>query len=287
MKNKKILSRVLAFSAVLVLMAALALPCFADSTGNETLDSFIASVPDAMHTPALNALVAEKGSDLLFYDTLASGYLSTTSNIVGFMINGSGTFLGLSQGSFAFSDGLNPPTVLDNVTVVFSADTYAETLSIFLLDDLEAFNIFAGVEYSLETDNNIYYATLKQVLLGDLTIPASDVAGLSVAYVLDNATTTLQNNIPSVLFGSTDVAHPTQFMAGYYANVDGEIPPTRTGMYGDLYDILRDAIFGDNVILDASQDYALTLLSTVLTYVIVLAPVIIVVCIAVWCFKRW
>lgn len=51
---------------------------------------------------------------------------------------------------------------------------------------------------------------------------------------------------------------------------------TRSGMYGQLYNILRDAIFGKDVPLDDSQDFVLTQISTWMTYIVILLPILVV-----------
>lgn len=58
-------------------------------------------------------------------------------------------------------------------------------------------------------------------------------------------------------------------------------------MYSNLFNILKDAVYGSDAELTGSQEYALTLISTILTYATILLPVILVIFIAVWCFKRF
>lgn len=72
------------------------------------------------------------------------------------------------------------------------------------------------------------------------------------------------------------------FLGGIYMTVEytTEYVPkentTRSGMFGQLYNILRDAIFGKNVSLDDSQDFVLTQISTWMTYIVILLPILVV-----------
>lgn len=57
---------------------------------------------------------------------------------------------------------------------------------------------------------------------------------------------------------------------------DGSATPIRSGFFGQLYYLLRDAIFGKDVVLDSAQDFTLTQISTWMTYIIILLPIIVI-----------
>lgn len=63
-----------------------------------------------------------------------------------------------------------------------------------------------------------------------------------------------------------------EYTTEYVSNEDA----TRSGMFGQLYNILRDAIFGKDVSLDDSQDFVLTQISTWMTYIVILLPILVV-----------
>lgn len=94
------------------------------------------------------------------------------------------------------------------------------------------------------------------------------------------------DNSPSVVVPSILWEIPNDnwadFNGGVYMTVEytTEYVPkentTRSGMFGQLYNILRDAIFGKDVLLDDSQDFVLTQISTWMTYIVILLPILVV-----------
>lgn len=78
---------------------------------------------------------------------------------------------------------------------------------------------------------------------------------------------TLQNDGWDVIGLSMTVEYMTEYVPK---------DTSRSGMFGQLYNILRDAIFGKDVILDNSQDFVLTQISTWMTYIVILLPILVV-----------
>lgn len=61
---------------------------------------------------------------------------------------------------------------------------------------------------------------------------------------------------------------------------------TKSGLYGQLYNIIADAMYGDGAVLDGTQDFALSLVVTLLVLATVLLPVLLVIGIMFRSF-RW
>jgi hypothetical protein len=72
----------------------------------------------------------------------------------------------------------------------------------------------------------------------------------------------------------------------YCLRDSGSTAPTKSGLFGQLYNILADAIYGDGAVLDGTQDFALTLVVTLLVLATVLLPVLLVFCFLLR-FLRW
>ena len=223
MKNKKLLTRLFALLASLVLVFALALPCFADDAQPEVQyqDFVIDSFED------LNAFVALNLSGV-YSATLYNGNLS----------------------DYVFYGAVD---VSNNIyftgTVSFANDGH-----LFLQTFSADFDVALISGYSFladYVDNQFEYEALPQ------QYDSFDESLRLVIY-----------NVP-VSSTPADPATPS------------------SDMYSNLFNILKDAIYGSDVELTGSQEYALTLISTILTYATILLPVILVIFIAVWCFKRF
>lgn len=76
-------------------------------------------------------------------------------------------------------------------------------------------------------------------------------------------------------------------LAPVSSNSSADPSTPSSDMYSNLFNILKDAVYGSDAELTGSQEYALTLISTILTYATILLPIIIVIFIVVWCFKRF
>lgn len=281
MNKNKISIRVLAIIVTLILTFALAIPCFADEEQNVVYDSFIAQIPAEMNTPAFEGLVYTAGADLMYYDTVCSGYLTTGENLTGLAGN-SNDFTAVVQGDFVI-DAAGEITFLQNSYLFATCSPDFMTIVIMRDLSLES-SMEAFFTYGLTIDDEgLFHAYLGDLMVNGVSIPVEDASSVSIAYGLYNHYTGLHNNVPSVLFGSYDVLHPTTYRIAYEqgslggSGDDGVVvEPTRSGMFGQLYYIFRDAIFGKDVILDSTQDFVLTQISTWLTYIVLLLPILVI-----------
>ena len=277
MKKNKISIRIFAIIATLILTFALAIPCFADEEQNEVYDSFISQIPAEMNTPALEGLMYMVGDDLMAFDTVCSGYVTAEQDLTGFAGHDS-DFQAVVQGDF----------VIDNAGEIYFCQNYylvvsssADFLTIVILEDLDLdTSIVAFFTYGISIDDmGLHYAYLGDLNVGGMSIPVEDASSVSIAYGLYNNTTGLHNNVPSVLFGSFDVLHPATYSTAYEQGTLGGGDNGDTvcsGMFGQLYNILKDAIFGSDVTLDNNQDFVLTQISTWLTYIVLLLPILVI-----------
>ena len=280
MKNKKIITRVLTLLASVVLVFALTLPCFADEEQNVVYDSFIEQIPVEMNTPALEGLIYMTGVDIMEYDTVCSGYLSNGENLLGLGDNPDVSFF--LQGDFVIGVGQSDTLFLQNHVVLISCSSVSMT--VFIYEYLPSDDPVAFFTYGINARDGLTYAYLVEFGITGMSFSVEDASSVSIAYGLYNHYTNLHNNVPSVLFGSSDVLHPATYRTAYEQGSlsGGDSGDTvRSGMFGQLYNILKDAIFGSDVTLDNNQDFVLTQISTWLTYIVLLLPIL-VVAIILW-----
>lgn len=234
MKNKKIIARILAFCASLLLIVALAIPCFADVTEPSTLAvqsyTFIdnQSIVDFVSQNADR--IAYISFTLVNGDSVATGFVQNL-NIV--QSNSTGEFQYLSGNSITY----------------IIQDYYNVSASLYVIEvDLEGLRIG-----STEIDFN-----------SGETITVNGQEGTQL--------------VPDEYFSLLGLSITVGVYEEFTPTVDPIDPdaPTRTGLYGNLYYIIRDAIFGENALLDASQEFTLTQIATVMTYAVLLLPFIVV-----------
>lgn len=215
MKNKKILSRVLAFSATLLLIVALALPCFADEPNNTTRSVYVT--------------VMEEFTD--------------RASLYNFLTN-------------HFGDLVSVRFTMDGLVMDFNSFVYIPN------DDTYRFSTIMPIYDVYNSDGflNVYSVDITSVgsVLGNWTY-GFDVYPVDVS------------DEQWSLFGITaGVIYRTELV------LEDSATPIRTGMFGQLYSILRDAIFGKDVVLDSNQDFVLTQISTWMTYIVILLPILVV-----------
>ena len=295
MKNKKILARIFALTMTVALVFALAIPCFA---AEPTVENFDDLIPHGTSVSALEEFLVFSPS-VYDYDYLTYGRLYDEQNNCMF-VHGEDIPFGDSfllqcdlviaydspDGMWAlFVQGaLVISTFADTFVTVNIIDTQSGGLVCIVNYDIvnaDAPSIEGGLDFQF---NNLTFNTAGSGRDDSVT----NASLISICLGAQNETLGFSNNLAQLLFGPTFVAvSPYSYSVGFSSASDSAGVPVRSGMYGQLYDILRDAIFGKGVTLDNTQDYALTLLATVMSYVTVLAPVILVVFIVVWCFKRF
>lgn len=219
MKNKKLLTRIFALLASLVLVVALAVPCFAAETDQPPTDYIYKRVY------SYDELIAYFNFDNQAFPCIVKERMDSDT-----YFNGDAVFT----------------TSVDSVFVYWRyGDLYGLTnYELHITDNTDTFELIVSV-YPVDEDPS---SSTYELTWSDFEL-----------YVL----------VPVSSDSSTDPSAPS------------------SDMYSNLFNILKDAVYGLDVELTGSQEYALTLISTILTYATILLPVIIVIIIVAWCFKRF
>lgn len=232
MKNKKIISRVLAVFAVLVLMVSMALPAFADEQGTQESPVYVI-----------------QKVEFTDFDTMFTWLKSNYQKIVSVSI-------------VAPSNGV----VYTATNVVYMADS-----------SYESFSIGSSVVLPDISDETFYFSLglIRYLDSEDLTL-------------LVGGWTNGEPDVNIIVSESNWSQFGLRFTVYYMEELvtDGSATPVRSGMFGQLYYILRDALFGKNVVLDNAQDFTLTQISTWMTYIVILLPIIVVAVFLVRVFAR-
>lgn len=282
MKNKKILSRVLALSATLILVVALAVPCFADTPVNVPDGALDAFYNNWGASDMIDINLREiYGYDIFDYSAISlttllpNGTYSISSAPVG-SISADFYVKKLSSGEVYTLSNSQIATWYDeggsqDITLYFGSANDNK----FVLNYYKDYNTNSYMLTSATWMGTIYHGT--------------DIPDF-VIFVGFRNSPAFMNDLSVLLGGTQDsVAYPAEFLQGYTSNTgsgSAPIEPTRSGMFGQLYYTLRDAIFGEDVVLDGTQDFTLTQMATWLTYAVALLPAIICVCFCFKCF-RW
>lgn len=311
MKNKKILFRILALCSVVVLLFALALPCFADETEqpftNAELWELLAQQDDNYNDNSAYALLRENQfNDIDIYEV---GYLYLFSMPVSYIVE----FFRYDSFDLILdpNERINPEIYFWYVygLVTLTIDGSVEPDLVYDIDSIE-FNCQNGYgAYVLGSDSNgnEVFEIRYDFYDGAYEFSSIDIGNGRYHYSSGDD----QNNDEldfvvlvdqySCFYGDdfyrsfTDDQYvkfnPRGFALGVnsgYAvkRTDGVVPPAKTGLFGQLYYILSDAIYGENVVLGSTQDFALTLVTTLLVLCVVLLPVLLVIAILFKLF-RW
>lgn len=274
MKNKKLFARILALCTVTVLLFALALPCFADAPDDVpvgALDAFYQSwqVPDTLGVDLRDIY----GDSIFNYYSVSLSKLRPDTDL-------SFTNPDLYYVEFRADCYIFLPTVEE--TIITGTDVKV----VNWYDDGGSEEIFFGIQFGDGRELVILFVPadssstfrLQSVSYGGTTLTGEQLSDVVVFLGF--------NNIPdylidlSILLGGSQesVAYPKEFLRNY--------EPLPSGLYDQLYSILRDAIYGEDVVLDGAQDFSLTLVTTLLVFVTVLLPVLLVVAIMFKLF-RW
>ena len=299
MKNKtKIIARIIALTSALVLVVALTLPCFADAPitdrSEDVLKAFNNMLPASMNTDAYHEFLSVYGNDLFTYDTLVSGTfyngtvdtgLYSLSNYMGFIecatfayvkIVGSEPQYMIAPKGDAFYCGLN------------SLDGVYATFTVLSELDFNAGQTLVYIDYtqSVDTDGTILLTPASVTLFGT-ELPLEAIETMQFGFVASHQDVVTMNTIPKVLFNDGAVVSPREFYNAYFYNrTDGVVPPLKSGMFGQLYYILGDAIFGTTVGIGTAQEFALSLVCTLLVFIVILLPVLLVAAMVCRLF-RW
>lgn len=279
MKNNKLFSRVLALSAALLLVVALAVPCFADAPDtvpDDALEAFYDSWEVSPH-PILKDVLGDRilSYSAVSYGSLSSGRLSTPTGIPIY-----GLTVYRAVGDVYLVDSEGGYLALENQSIEFNADADSPD---FLLT----------VSDSNNTLMFVYIPDGAALSLVQVKVNGNELDLDSVSFSVFIGFTdsvNYMNDFALLLGGTQDsVAYPAEFYEGYIANTNGgsgSASTAKTGLFGQLYYILKDAIYGEGVAIGSYQDFMLTQISTWTVYALVFIPIIIGVCFMVKCF-RW
>lgn len=309
MKNKKILSRILALCSVVVLLFALALPCFADETeqpftNSELWELFAQYDGNSNDNFAYARLRKDNFNDIDIYSvdslylfwlnpsTIGEFYLYDTFSIL--LDPGAQTIgeydIGYLGGVLTLTKAeSDEPNLVYDIEYISVAIMNADYVRINGYDSNGSLILFMDYSYS----DGSYL--LREIELGDGMYNYMYTDG-EVSDRIDIVLLAGQDMVSDDIYRAlTDddytKFHPAGFANGYMSSYisnrpDGVVPPAKTGLFGQLYYILSDAIYGENVILGSTQDFALTLVTTLLVLCVVLLPVLLVVAIMFKLF-RW
>lgn len=304
MKNKKLISRIFALSAALVLVVALALPCFADeNTDSKDWNTFYFYIDEK--NPEYNDNLAYRSLKNADYNEFPINPIESLVLFSYVPIIGDSFYIYGAVGFYASSDSQDLYELYHSFGkgyVSFRPSLDSENpLYEYMICGLRVRILpTAYVEYYFEDENgdralSLYYEysdgdyLLTTVVLGDIDIEVTDQsvldgAVIDFAYVVVDFDVKASYDYIRCLTDDTfSVEYPSGFASGYASGIanapDGDTSnePTRSGMFGQLYYILRDAIYGENVVIDSTQDFSLTLVCTLLVLCTVLLPVIVVV----------
>lgn len=244
MKNKKLLTRIFALLASLVLVVALAVPCFADTRIDDT-DYVINSITFTDGNSAYEWLINNADKCIRAVARIASveGYVPFDSF---FYAVSDGEIIGV-HGSNYYGWIYNQP-FSEITTECWMFDIDANVLS-FTVSPIRT-DIESGVTPSV---NGLPLVELPhdQWSLVELT--------LTCEYVTEYI--------------------PEENTNGGGGSDDGDgsfVPIQKEGLFGQLYYILKEAIYG-NVVIGTSQEFALAQVTQYLVLATVLLPLIFVV----------
>lgn len=306
MKNKKILSRILALCSVVVLLFALAIPCFADETSQvptnaELWELFAQQDDDNNGNVAYKELRAVGFDD---HDIYSVGTIYTFSQNVSYLdyfftYGYWGNILNeQNQGA------LDIPLAYGAVTLTMGGSNEPDL--IYYINRL-SINYLSGAEltiYGYDSDGIVFNLSYRgdDYAFNELSLGIND----DYDYMVSDGQNQDMLDVALMigywdLYGASDyvraitddaysISYPAGFAYGYTSGYtanrpDGVVPPAKTGLFGQLYYILSDAIYGENVVLGSTQDFALTLVTTLLVLCVVLLPVLLVVAIMFKLFR--
>lgn len=288
MKNKKIISRVLALSAALILIFALALPCFADEEIDrmEEWQRFYDAYAHELNSGPFEELYANDfgGYDI---DTISDLYVFsiTGQELVPYGFFETVPYLDLQfedSGAVGYGYGemiLNFNNNNNNLAGVSFHSIHFSYGTQFYINfefyDYSA-NVVAYLSYSFVGGAFI----LDEVGIGDDVFGPNDIAAVDIAFLLGEKSLSYSDDcVRSLTDDYYDRLSPQGFNKGTSYSVerpDGVVPPARTGLFGQLYYILYEAIYGADAVIGTTQDFILTQIATWMTFAVVLLPILVV-----------
>lgn len=289
MKNKKIISRVLAIFVVLVLMVSMALPAFAD----EGVDSNLASWEqfyftyspnygnlafDEIYLSDFNNVLIQSVSDFYLFSVTPVDIPyyqigGTLNTFYGNDVQYSGEYyIGEGYGEVVYTkDGSPAGFSFSQLAVYIASDLRLE----FIFYDIEG-NTLLTVLYDWvngtgETRLEFDFAYDSR---GEIEFDVLDVAFA----IYDNSLQFSDDVVKTFSQDAYKRFSPSTFYDGMYLSnrPDGVVPPARTGLFGQLYYILYEAIYGADAVIGTTQDFILTQIATWLTFAVVLLPILVV-----------
>lgn len=251
--NKKLLTRLFALLASLVLVLALAVPCFADGLISE--ESYCLKTITFTDRPSLWAWLTEN------YSLVQRAVLSVSLAPV--------------------------PVVYDSINIRYSGDELSNVLFTgFYPLSIEETSVRYMQNYISITD------TGAEALLAEKYVTLQDVSdspsGLS--YVLFGDGT--PSEIPDAYWEQLGVNVTIYYYDEFTLPVSPETPnepntpaEPEAGWYGQVKTIIKNAVFGENTLLNEAQQFTLDQISLWLTLVVILLPLIVGAVILVRCFR--
>lgn len=275
MKTNKILSRLLALSAVLVLVAALALPCFADAPAATAETSLSPEAEEFFNSWFAYAYITDInlrdliGDQIFDYKAVS---LTKLSDVAAIPISAVPTI------DMAADYYIKTPA---SQTIYSSTGSdisiwYDEggSSDLTLTFPTNGGDLALGFTYNFDGTFNLYVVRFNnQVYTG------TSISEFVIFLGFDGEVHAM-NDLSALLGGvGGSVAYPAAFYDGYTANSGSGggsfVPTAKTGMFGQLYYILKDAIYGENAVIGTTQDFILSEIATITVYAFVLMPLLI------------
>lgn len=130
----------------------------------------------------------------------------------------------------------------------------------------------------------------------DVLNPDGDTEeGSLLIYSIGHAEEThYMNTLPMLLGGGEGsgnyaIYNPAEFARGYSSapapTPEPEQPDMPNGWFGEIFTIIKNAVFGEETVLDANQNFVLTQISLWLTLIVILLPLVVVAIVLVRCFR--
>ena len=300
MKNKKIISRVLALFAVLVLMVSMALPAFADdaeqSLSNAELWESFVQYADYSGNYAYSQLVEEGFNDHDIYGIdsiyLVSLYPFTIGEFYQYDVFSqllNPDLQSYGETYFWYVDGVltltaggsTEPDLVYNIERIYFSYQSRSYVTVGGYDSNG--NMVLYINYLFDDGCYIF----NEIELGDGNYNYMSSDGytsdqIDIAFMVEQSLVTQSDDFYRALTDDAYIVfHPAAFADGrtysYSTNrPDGIVPPARTGVFGQLYYILYDAIYGSDAVIGTAQDFVLTQIATWMTYIVILLPVLVI-----------
>ena len=257
MNNKKTIARIFAIFFAMALVVALALPCFADDTSDIDYDQIYNDfinyygLADSLE---LQTLVEQYGAEqFMIQDYLY--IINDCSIYVGKILQGNtlptlGPYK-IDYYSYYQSLSYFAMSVEDTVFSIYGPSVVYEwnyhDIAYYMLVDNENMRLDFVLEYYYNFDSGYYELDTSNEFVTNLVF----------------LTNTPIDDIMPVFSETYSTYSPKEFLNGYTSNKTvvsdpSFVPTSKTGLFGQLYYILKDAVYGSDTVIGTSQDFILT-----------------------------